>query len=192
MSGARNSLIEFLPAVLWEKDENREILDNFLHIFEDVFATIEQRVDDIPKLFNPWTTPVEFLPWLAAWVDLDIGEGWSERQLRALLHRIGTLHNKRGTRKGLEQFLHLYVGNFVSVSESQEIPNLFNITINFPDYDYPALRRRARRVFAVVDREKPAHTFYTYQINHPTLQINVHSTIGVDTILGTETGTQNA
>ncbi len=184
MINKRKKLIEFLPAVLWEDEENRIVLDNFLHIFEDVFATIEEKVDNIPKLFNPWTTPEEFLPWLAAWVDLDIGKGWSERQLRALLNRIGTLHNLRGTLKGLELFLRIYVGNFVSVEEITDEPNLFHILIKFPDYNYPALIQRAKRVFAIVDREKPAETYYTYEIEHPTMQIAVHSTIGVDTILG--------
>ena len=38
---------------------------------------------------------------------------------------------------------------------------------------------------AIIDQEKPAHTFYAFRFRDvPTMQIGVHSTVGVDTVLG--------
>ena len=45
------------------------------------------------------------------------------------------------------------------------------------------------RIAALIDLEKPAHTFYDLDLQFPTMQIGVTSTIGVDTLLGTGTDT---
>jgi hypothetical protein len=37
---------------------------------------------------------------------------------------------------------------------------------------------------SIVDLQKPAHTYYKLTVETPTLQINVHSKVGVDTLLG--------
>ena len=42
---------------------------------------------------------------------------------------------------------------------------------------------------ALIELEKPAHTDYELDWIYPTMQIGVHSTVGVDTLLGTVTGT---
>jgi hypothetical protein len=39
-------------------------------------------------------------------------------------------------------------------------------------------------VTAILDMEKPAHTYYALEVETPTLQLGVHSTISVDTLLG--------
>lgn len=36
----------------------------------------------------------------------------------------------------------------------------------------------------IIDREKPAHTYYDITIEVPTLQVAEHSTVGRDTLLG--------
>ena len=41
-------------------------------------------------------------------------------------------------------------------------------------------------VTAIIDMEKPAHARYELEVVTPVLQIGVHSTIGVDTLLGGE------
>jgi hypothetical protein len=47
------------------------------------------------------------------------------------------------------------------------------------------LARKTRDIKKVIDKEKPAHTDFVWNVLSPTMQINFHSTIGVDTILGT-------
>ena len=46
-------------------------------------------------------------------------------------------------------------------------------------------------VTAIIDMEKPAHTFYVLDVVTPIFQIGVHSTIGVDTLLGSKAPQNN-
>jgi hypothetical protein len=41
---------------------------------------------------------------------------------------------------------------------------------------------------ALIDLEKPAHTFYELVPIFPSMRIGWHSTVGVDTLLGTTQG----
>lgn len=191
MAEREEGYLQYLPPVLWEEAAEGDFLRRFLRIFEHGFNEIEEKVDGIPKLFNPWTTPAAFLPWLAAWVDLDLDNDWSEREKRAVISRAGTLHEQRGTLEGLKTYLELYQESFVEINELPELPHQFQVIINLPEnlpqseLNYLGLKRLARQVFTIVDWQKPAHTYFEYEIRHPLqLQIGVHSQIGVDTILG--------
>jgi ribosomal protein S21 len=48
-----------------------------------------------------------------------------------------------------------------------------------------ALRDRKKQIaHAIIDQEKPAHTYYDLEVDiAKKMQIEVHSTIGVDTVL---------
>ncbi len=46
------------------------------------------------------------------------------------------------------------------------------------------MQRQNQIIRALIDLEKPAHTAYDYFPTHTTMQIGVHSQIGVDTLLG--------
>ena len=37
---------------------------------------------------------------------------------------------------------------------------------------------------AIVDLQKPAHTYYALTVETPVFQIDVHSTVGIDTLVG--------
>ena len=184
-----NSFLQYLPPVLWnETGGEAQLLRRFLHIFEDIVEGIEKQVDDIPKLFDPWETRSELLPWLASWVALELDPAWSERQSRSLIRQIVSLYKQRGTLHGLQRYLQIYVGSNVTIEELPPVEptiHTFRITIDYPSYEPYGRVRRAREIRAIVDKEKPAHTYYELIIRNPTMQIGVHSTIGVDTILGT-------
>jgi phage tail-like protein len=62
-------------------------------------------------------------------------------------------------------------------------PYLFLVNIPLPTPDEKELKRAAREVEAVLDIEKPAHTFYQLNFSIPTFQINEHSTVGIDTLI---------
>jgi phage tail-like protein len=185
-----NSFLHYLPPVLWQETGARpQLLRRILHIFEDSIQSIDKQVDDIPKLFDPWETRSELLPWLASWVALELEAGWSERQSRSLIRNIASIYRQRGTLKGLQKYLRIYVGTNVEIAElppDEPTTHLFEISIDYHQFYDPHERTRiSREIRKIVDREKPAHTHYRITFNHPTMQIGVHSTIGVDTILGT-------
>lgn len=196
--------LKYLPPILFQKEfwqristTNHEkepaepaFLTRFLRIFEQQFNRIEENIDGIPRLFNPATTPAEFLNWLAAWFALEVDEQWDERQIRSVLGSINDLYQKRGRMDNLRRYLNLYVTDAtVKIAEmtpedSPEWRFGFKVLVEFPYHHYPRRPLIARAIRQMIEREKPAHTFYYIDFLSPTLQVGVHSTVGEDTILG--------
>jgi phage tail-like protein len=148
--------------------------------------------------------PSEFLDWLAGWVALSLRGDITEAQQRALIANAVPLYRLRGTKAGLEQLLALYnvgavveedldalqVGVHSTIGVDTHLgggaPHFFRVRASLAQADPEALATMRRRLSAIVDAEKPAHTFYTLVIETPAMQIGVRSTIGVDTMLGAE------
>ena len=63
-------------------------------------------------------------------------------------------------------------------------PHYFLLKMYLWDVDENILRKKLHGIKEIVDLHKPAHTHYDIQIEIPTLQIKIHSTIGLDTLLG--------
>ncbi|MEU4195409.1 phage tail protein [Kribbella sp. NPDC026611] len=133
-----SSYLAYLPPVLWRDSptaENPERLDlgAVLRIFEKVATgvpddvrlthvgaarphdhpALTDEIADLHRLFDPWTTPTEFLPWLASWVALDFPtlQGvplWEEYQRRKVTAEIAQIYRLRGRKTGLNQYLELY------------------------------------------------------------------------------------
>lgn len=191
MESKKKNFLGYLPPILIQGEDNngKAFLVRFLHIFEDIFFTLEQEAAALPKIYDPWQAPEKFLPWLASLVALELDPQWADREKRAAINHIAALYKRRGTRAGLEEFLKLYLDPIedatTELSEDDCAPHVFKIIINFPSFNIPVLARRTRHIRTFLDVEKPAHTDYFFEINLPTMQIGVHSTIGEDTVLGT-------
>lgn len=71
-------------------------------------ADFETRIDGLSKLFNPWRTPTEFLPYLASWVALEVRPEWSEYQTRKLIAGIVGIYQQRGQKAGIYTYLDIY------------------------------------------------------------------------------------
>lgn len=127
----KSSYLRFLPNVLWqaEPDAPAFSLGAALRIFEKMLTGIDDGVPirhtgpggtpvdhdsvgevigRLHRLFNPWTTPVEFLPWLASWVSLEFPAIWDEYQRRKVTSEIVGIYRQRGLRHGLYKYLDLY------------------------------------------------------------------------------------
>jgi len=61
--------------------------------------------------------------------------------------------------------------------------NFFIVNVAFDDPEPAKLAAKAQAVRAVVDAEKPAHTYYQLAYQGPTLQIGIHSRVDIDTLL---------
>jgi phage tail-like protein len=77
------------------------------------YPALTAEVADLHRLFDPWTTPAAFLPWLATWVALEFPtlQGlplWEEYQRRKVTAEIAQIYRLRGRRAGLNQYLDLY------------------------------------------------------------------------------------
>ncbi len=173
-----------------------------LKVIDPMFAELESLLDQIPDYFDPLRAREDFLPWLASWTALVLRADWSPEQKRTVLSKIIPLYRKRGTKAGLEEYLKIYVGEGASIFDEHDPmrvgtistvgvdtvvggmpPYLFRVNVAFTTPDPAELSRKTESVRAVLDIEKPAHTFYSLSISGPTFQIGVQSTVGIDTLI---------
>lgn len=148
--------------------------------------------------------PSEFLDWLAGWVALTLRADWTDEEKRRFIARVVPLYRLRGTRDGLTEILKVYTGMGVEVQDLRRPlqvgvtssvgvdtmvggapPHYFRVTLMLEGLDPATQAQRERIARAIIDQEKPAHTYYDLKIIIPSMQIGRHSTVGVDTVLGT-------
>lgn len=166
---------------------------------ERYFTPLAPATEAVPARHQ---APAGFLEWLSGWVALTVRADVSEAQRRALIANAVPLYAQRGTPAGLAALLALYdvgvvieedldamqIGDHSTIGEDTRIgggaPHSFRVTLNVPTPDPDRLRDTERRLTAIIDAEKPAHTVYQLTSDTPPMQIGVRSTIGVDTMLG--------
>jgi hypothetical protein len=122
---------------------------------------------------------------------------------RRLLASIIPLYRIRGTRQYLEHLLALCVDAFVSVQDEQIAefqlqkhstvgvdtfveggpPHFFSVTLVAPKLNPQEKDKQIGIAHSVIELAKPAHTFYQLSLVSPRMQVGVHSTVGLDTIL---------
>lgn len=166
---------------------------------------LDQQLDHIDSYFDPDRVPEEFLPWLASWVGLTLRDDWSPDEQRRFLGRVVSLYRRRGTKAGLEEMLRTYTGMGVEIAEFAAAlrvgevstvgvdtvigggpPHYFEVRVLTDERDPEARARVERIARAIIDQERPAHTHYALDVETPTMQVGVFSTVGVDTLLGHE------
>jgi phage tail-like protein len=123
---AQSSYLRYLPQVLWSNERGFEpFLGEVLCVFEKIltgiadgvpirsgdieYPPLKEVIDQLPELFNPWSTRPEFLPWLASWVALELEPGWTAHQKRRLITEIMSIYRLRGLQAGLHAYLDVYV-----------------------------------------------------------------------------------
>jgi phage tail-like protein len=164
-----SAYLDHLPA-LYRQDR---FLGDFLRSFETVFGELEARIADVPRYLDPATTDAEFLPWLSGWVALTLRADWDEDTRRNFLGKIVPLYRSRGTRPGLQQMLELYTGGqrVDIVDDFDAVPHFFQVQVTLAEPDPALLRRKQEIARAIIDQEKPAHTFYALRISVPTMRL---------------------
>ncbi len=200
--------LQYLPAVYQDND----FLVRFLRVFEKILSGIddevsasqgiEQVLDTTHIHFDAYTTPSEFLHWLAGWVGLVFRGDWGIDDKRAILDEIVHVYPQRGTKQGLQQILRICGISVIDIIEWFELfqlgvrsrigaetfieggpPYCFTLRAELPYYG-SELERKTQILRSIIDLEKPAHTHYHLFFIVPSMQISVHSTIGRDTLLG--------
>lgn len=137
--------------------------------------------------------PSEFVPWLARWVAVALRDEWDDETRRRVVAEAMQLYRLRGTRDGLRRMIGVYVGlrESVQIHEFTAAPHFFQVEVTLPTRDPQALARTDRSVRAIIDQEKPAHTFYGLRFAFPSMQLVDRPTperpglqVGVNTLLG--------
>jgi phage tail-like protein len=173
--GAVSSYLQYLPAPY----QTDAFLGHFLLIFEAILGPIEQTIDMLMHYFDPRIAPAELLPYLAAWVGIELDENWTLQRRRELIYSAVTLYRWRGTRRGLREHLRVYTGrppliveNFAGLRLDQDgalgetaalgepRPNWLQITV----LAEPAAGIEERVVRQIIEFQKPAHVGYSLEI----------------------------
>lgn len=161
---------ELLPGVYLEDSLAQRFTEGLDTVLAPVFATL----DCLDAYLDPWLTPVDFLPWLASWVGVELDETWPEDRQRALVAAAPGLHRDRGTHRGLVEYLRLLTGGEVEIVESGGVSWSDEPGAPVPGSATPLLRvivrvsdpnsvNRAQLDHAVRDA-RPAHLLYQVQV----------------------------
>jgi phage tail-like protein len=113
----RLSYLRYLPPAYREEPVSAAFLERFLSIFETVFEDLDQRIDQLFRYFDPGLVPKEFLPWLASWINLSLDDDLPEQRIRQLIRRAPHLYARKGTPGALVEFLEIYTGRSVFLTE---------------------------------------------------------------------------
>jgi phage tail-like protein len=169
------------------------------------FQGMEEKIANLSALFDARRTPAEFLDWLAGWSALSLNSELSEQQKRELIANIIPLYRIRGTRRYVERLLDIFLGGKsvvddhaypgIQIARHSTIatdtylggssPHYFRVRIAVSAEQHHQVEARRRMAREVIDQAKPAHTYYDLEITTPRLQLKVHSRVGVDTFLVT-------
>ena len=182
-----------------------EILDGIVDPVSGAMrlAGVHRYFDPGPNLPAHERAPHEFLEWLAGWVALTLRADLDELRQRDFIARAVSLYRLRGTKQGLEEFVRIYTRLGVTVDE---LTTPFQIGVHSTigvDTSWTAgphtsfgcssgCRRRTRPRSPGTARWSSASSTWrsrrtpimTLDVETPTLQIGVHSTVGIDTLLG--------
>jgi len=171
----------------------------------DQSRRLEEEVDTLHLLFDPFETPEEFLSWLASWAALSLRPDLDLPRKRRLVGGIIRLYRIRGTKRYIEEMLdlqldaravvddaelpRLQVGAHSTIGKDTRLgggpPHFFRVKLAFPAKDWSGIEHQFRIARSVIDLAKPAHTYYELEVALPRMQVGVHSTVGFDTVLET-------
>jgi phage tail-like protein len=172
---AVSSYLRYLPAIFREDS----FAGRFLLAFETVFggtapdqSSLRGKISRVADYLDPATTEPEFLPWLASWVALSLRADWDVATRRDFIAQIVPLYRLRGTPEGVRRMLRLYTGRDVLVDDRFDTPaHFFQVQLSLARADPDLIRRTQQIARAIIDQEKPAHTFYALQIATPTMRL---------------------
>lgn len=107
----RESYLRYLPDVYQTDAEMAAFLERFLSLFESTFTEVEEEISATTRYLDPDGVPSEALSWLEGWLALAPDGTWSTADERELLRSAPDLFKSRGTRRGLDDLLDIYLGD---------------------------------------------------------------------------------
>jgi len=149
---------------------------------------LEQIIDGLATLYDPFNTPAEFLPWLSKWAALSLRADMTLDRQREFVAQVIQLYAERGTQRNLEKLLEIFLKATPTVQVLDTDPAyFFHVTIKLPRLPRQETEQQLEIAQALVELEKPAHTDYRLTLETPSLRVGdlKGSVVGVNTLLGT-------
>lgn len=95
-----------------------EFLQRYLSIFSTMYQEFQEKIDELPALWNVETAPEELLPVFASWFGLETNEMlFTPEELRDLLKVTPRLMERKGTKWAVEAAVKLFVPEEVYIVE---------------------------------------------------------------------------
>ena len=204
---AQRSFVRFLPQIYQQDDAlGHHFLREYLWVFQHLFASITDKLDSTHTYYDPRESPEEFLPWLASWVALTLDIDWDESKKRKLIRSAAENYRRRGTRRAIEEVLHIFLDNSVRIEENAwpypgfcigVTSSIGEDTIVLPriDLDHCFMvhipvapdditEEMVVKVHNIINLEKPAHTMYflQFQLEKQRSSPQVFMQIGVSSL----------
>ena len=194
-AGHLRQLLVVFEEVLFYSTEAQEIpgIEQQIDATPGIFSPLG---DENTQQLSYSKTPDRFLPWLATWVAFTPHALFKPGRLRTIISGIAPLYGKRGTRVYLEQLLKLCFEEISEVKINDEplegffigrakvgVDTLFgaerpfwfcvDITVNRKNSGSEATESNdefERRVRAIIDFAKPAHTAYELHVQFSSVE----------------------
>jgi phage tail-like protein len=176
--------------------------------------SLEETIDRIPALFDPLDrdTPADFLPWLASWAALSLRADLDEKVQRDFIANIIQRYQRRGTKENLIELLKIFTKTTPEIDE-EAVPSagfkeqhrefdtdtrplhFFKVSVFLRDPKQDTVVHLEEIARAIIDLEKPAHTFYELKFRFESMQITdkypddekdkakYRANLGVDTLI---------
>jgi phage tail-like protein len=173
---AASSYLQHLPAIFHDDP----FVGRFLLAFETLLSGpdvagqpgLETLIGRLADYFDPQTAPEEFLPWLAGWVALSLRADWDTATKRDFIEEVVPLYRLRGTQAGLQRLLEIYTRETVTIDDNFDDPaHFFQVKMILSDADPERMKGKQEIARAIIDQEKPAHTFYALKVAVPTMRL---------------------
>ncbi len=164
---------ELLGRYLGEPLASDDFLRRFLGLLDPSLWPVVETLDSFAAYLDPFTSPPDFLAWLASWLDLSLDETWTLERQRRLVASAVVLYRWRGTRRGLVEHLAAYLGSAPEVIDetggvevadappplTDEVSPLFRVILDTRPDD-----AELRRLRSIVELAKPAHAGYRIEV----------------------------
>lgn len=116
----RISFVKYLPEI-YQNDSNDSFLSRFIGIFESIYLDIEEKIDNMPRMFDPMIVDKEFLNWMTRWLSLKDSYIWSEDKLRLIVKNAVKLYKIKGTPNAIRYIVWMYTSYNPRLIEQFEI-----------------------------------------------------------------------
>ncbi|MGM0576306.1 MAG: phage tail protein [Myxococcota bacterium] len=209
----RQNLVSYLPQVFQqESTDAAAFLRGFLYIVQHGFDSVSSRLEQIHELFDPRTSDPEFLPWLASWLAITLSPDWDDLQRRRMLLAATRLFPYRGTKRAIEEFVHIYTGANVTIEENtwpfsgfrigagstvgddavilppMNLAHCFVVRLDRPASEVP--EDEIIKIHQIIQAQKPAHTSYylAFRDEEEAGEMGVFMTVGGGIGVGMDVG----
>ena len=213
-----SQLLDYLPAIYREHPFLNKYLSAFEKILlgrddgvkipgETETRSLEETIDAIPSLFDPGNTPKDFLPWLASWAALSLRADLGEGERRGFVANTIQRYRRRGTKENLIELLKIFTQTTPEIDEDA-VPSddfkkrypqfetdkrplhFFKVSVLLTDPTPEIVRHKREIAHAIIELEKPAHTFYELETRFSSMRIGDYTNkgkyranLGVDTFI---------